>query len=62
LYYSQTLCWVGLLRVIAVFWTAPAERSDDGAFARATRHRTANSLCSFEGGVALRFPPQSKAL
>jgi hypothetical protein len=53
---------VGLLRVIAVFWTAPAERSDDGAFARATRHRTANSLCSFEGGVALRFPPQSKAL
>jgi hypothetical protein len=33
------------------FWTAPAERSGDGAFA---------CNWSFQSGVALRLPPQSK--
>ena len=32
-------------------WTAPAERSGDGAFVGA---------CNFQSGVALRLPPQSK--
>jgi hypothetical protein len=32
------------------FWSAPAERSDDGAFGLAAR----------KSGVALRLPPQSK--
>ena len=39
------------LEKIARFWTAPAGRSGDGAF-----------VCdrSFQSGVALRLPPQSK--
>jgi hypothetical protein len=57
----SAFCLARLLRV-GVSWTAPAERSDDGAFAWATCHRTINSLGSFESGVALRLPPQSKAL
>jgi hypothetical protein len=43
-----------------LFWTAPAERSGDGAFARAEIERTNESLRPHESGVALRFPPQSK--
>jgi hypothetical protein len=35
-------------------WTAPAERSDDGAFSGDPDAR--------ESGVALRFPPQSKTV
>ena len=41
-------------------WTAPAERSGDGAFARTTRLRTIQVLGPLESGVALRLPPQSK--
>ena len=44
------------------FWSAPAERSDDGAFARTRRQRTTNKCRPLESGVALRFPPQSKTL
>jgi hypothetical protein len=43
-------------------WTAPTEHSVDGAFVRVTRVRTTQSLGSFESGVAIRFPPQSKTL
>ena len=43
-------------------WSAPAERSDDGAFARTRRQRTTNNCRPLESGVALRFPPQSKTL
>jgi hypothetical protein len=34
-----------------IIWTAPAERSGDGAFA---------CNCDLQSGVALRLPPQSK--
>ena len=43
-------------------WTAPAERSDDGAFPS----RGAVAACvlfrsaGYQSGVALRLPPQSK--
>jgi hypothetical protein len=43
-------------------WSAPAERSGDGAFARTRRQRTTNNCRPLESGVALRFPPQSKPL
>jgi hypothetical protein len=43
-------------------WTAPAERSGNGACARATRSRTNQNPRAFKSGVALRFPPQSKTL
>jgi hypothetical protein len=36
-----------------------AARSGDTAFARAGRERTNENFCPLEGGVALRFPPQS---
>ena len=45
------------------FWTAPAERSDDGAFPQRCilghieRHLTREAE---QSGVALRFPPHSK--
>jgi len=51
-----------LPRGTGVSWTAPAERSDDGAFAGVTRQRTKKHLGALESGVALRFPPQSKTL
>jgi hypothetical protein len=43
--------WALKRRERAPFWTAPAERSGDGAF-----------VCNrnFQSGVALRLPPQSK--
>ena len=40
-------------------WTAPAKRSDDGAFARTRDPRTFERRRPPESGVALRFPPQS---
>jgi hypothetical protein len=43
-------------------WTAPAKRSDDGAFVRAVYERIKESLCARESGVALRFPPQSMTI
>jgi hypothetical protein len=42
------------------FWSAPAERSGDGALVRTGRERTLETLRPGESGVALRFPPQSK--
>ena len=48
--------------VAPAFWSAPAERSGDGAFARTRRQRTTNNCRPLESGVALRFPPQSKTL
>jgi hypothetical protein len=41
-------------------WTAPAERSGDGAFARTTIPGTSNADRAFQSGVALRLPPHSK--
>ncbi len=47
-------------------WSAPAERSGDGALASrgaertATTPGTANCSAGPESGVALRLPPQSK--
>jgi hypothetical protein len=41
-------------------WTAPAERSGDGAFAREMIHKRTEILVRAKSGVALRFPPQSK--
>src|SRR6187402_2088997 len=38
------------------FWSAPAERSDDGALEWSEERR------QFESGVALRLPPHSKTL
>ena len=38
------------------FWSAPAERSDDGALVWSEERR------QFESGVALRLPPHSKTL
>lgn len=53
-----------------VIWTAPAERlaaskyngdgSGDGAFARTGGELDNKSLCPYESGVVLRFPPQSR--
>ena len=43
----------------AMSWTAPAKRSDDGAFGRTAGKRGNKSLRAHESGVALRFPPQS---
>jgi hypothetical protein len=40
-------------------WTAPAARSDDGPFARATRVHANEDFPALKSGVALRFPPQS---
>jgi len=42
-------------RIEKHFWTAPAERSADGAFAS-----PAKMTGFFQSGVALRLPPQSK--
>jgi hypothetical protein len=42
-------------------WTAVAKRSGDTAFARAENKRTFRDSRPRESGVALRFPPQSKA-
>ena len=51
------------LRAVKIFpaasWSAPAERSGDGAFARAGRFRINKDFGPGESGVALRFPPQS---
>ena len=47
---------------LKVPWSAPAERSGDGAFVRAGRKQTSKGLRAHESGVALRFPPQSKTL
>jgi hypothetical protein len=44
------------------FWTAPTERSGDGAFVRTGSARINENFCPRESGVALRFPPQSKTL
>ena len=41
-------------------WTAPAERSGDGAFERVKDLPNPDSLRAGESGVALRLPPQSK--
>jgi hypothetical protein len=38
-------------------WSAPAERSGDGAFAR---RDVTEMFAKFQSGVALRLPPQSK--
>jgi hypothetical protein len=43
-------------------WTAPAERSGDGAFANAAGVRVMKALGVRKSGVALRLPPQSKTL
>ena len=52
-----------MLRIRGVAsWTAPAERSGDGAFARTPRSRIYAGLRPHESGVALRFPPQSKMI
>jgi hypothetical protein len=42
------------------FWTAPAERSGDGAFGRKQPLRIREIRRACESGVALRLPPQSK--
>jgi putative transposase len=42
------------------FWTAPAERSGDGAFVRARRLGVAEDCGPRESGVAPRLPPQYK--
>jgi len=44
------------------FWTAPAERSGDGAFERAKDLQIFHAACVGESSVALRLPPQSKTL
>jgi len=41
-------------------WTAPAERSGDGAFGRTGNIIHAKDCRACESGVALRLPPQSK--
>jgi hypothetical protein len=41
-------------------WTAPAERSDDGAFARTTISGNSHPARALQSGVALRLPPHSK--
>jgi hypothetical protein len=41
-------------------WTAPAERSGDGAFGRMEMVRISVNRRAGESGVALRLPPQSK--
>jgi hypothetical protein len=46
-------------RFTARFWTAPAERSGDGAFRRAEIVRVTDGFGACESGVALRLPPQS---
>jgi len=43
----------------SVLWSAPAERSVDGAFNRA---RSTENRQTDESGVALRLPPHSKYL
>ncbi len=47
------------MRPAKLFWTAPAERSGDGAFAR-TRVIEPYNASGVQSGVALRLPPQSK--
>ena len=43
------------------FWSAPAERSDDGAFYSVPEGSAeCISTPGCESGVALRFPPHSK--
>jgi len=50
------------------FWTAPAKRSDDGAFPQRSNRRKhwgpvdsrISVKLSKKSGVALRFPPHSK--
>jgi hypothetical protein len=42
-------------RIEKYFWTAPVERSADGAFAP-----PAGMIGFFQSGVAPRLPPQSK--
>jgi hypothetical protein len=51
----------GMKRCVSTrFWTAPAERSGDGAFRRKQPLRTREMRRACESGVALRLPPQSK--
>ena len=50
-----------LIRLSAArFWTAPAERSGDGAFGRMNGIRIRENHRAHEGGVALHLPPHSK--
>jgi len=46
----------------AASWTAPAERSGDGAFELTEPPGSQNACRADESGVALRLPPQSKTL
>ena len=46
-------------RVAPRFWTAVAERSGDTAFGRTQTNLNPIIFRPHEGGVALRFPPQS---
>jgi len=41
------------------FWTAPAERSGDGAFGRAAGLRISTRFERTKSSVALRLPPHS---
>jgi hypothetical protein len=43
-----------------IFWSAPAERSGDGAFGRAGIVRATEFVERSKSGVALRLPPHSK--
>src|SRR4051794_16846814 len=53
---TDSRMWAGRFSL----WTAPAERSGDGAFERAGRPRIREGSRACESGVALRLPPQSK--
>lgn len=44
------------------FWTAPAERSDDGAFTQPKALDSSDRSCGRKSGVASHLPPQSKNL
>ena len=48
----------GGMSVVPASWSAPAERSGDGAFAR--QDAPEDSHTPGQSGVALRLPPQSK--
>jgi len=59
----ERVCWTLALpetASAAEFWSAPAKRSDDGAFERAKGLRVTVIQCAYESGVALHLPPQSK--
>ena len=47
---------------IASSWSAPAERSGDGAIVQAKRQRINKDFRAGQSGVALRLPPQSMTL